>query len=177
MSVSSALTIETERLHMRPIETSDAYAAKSLLHAPKVLFWRKKLVPMRTIRAAIDTSRKLNTQGLGWWLIHSHKDKQDVIGDIFLQPLEGTGELEVGYHLLPDHWGKGFATEATSAMLSHGFDKLHLLRLNAIALPQNRPSMRVLERIGMRRKGPTQFHGLRYFCYQIGWQDYFKTAH
>lgn len=59
-------------------------------------------------------------------------------------------ETEVGWVLRPDAWGRGFATEAGRACLEWGFTHLDLPYLTAMIRPENHPSIRVAERLGMR---------------------------
>ena len=56
---------------------------------------------------------------------------------------------EIGYELAPDDWGKGYATEAASAMLNFGFRELQLDRIHAWCIADNVASVRVLHKIGM----------------------------
>ena len=59
--------------------------------------------------------------------------------------------VEIGWQFDPEIWGKGYATEAARALLRHGFDDLGLDEIYAFAVPENRPSIAVMERIGMKR--------------------------
>lgn len=61
-------------------------------------------------------------------------------------------EAELGYELHPDHWGQGYATEAAHAMLIFGFGTLNLQRVWAQCLAENKASVRVLDRLGMRQE-------------------------
>ena len=56
---------------------------------------------------------------------------------------------EIGWRLLPEHWHKGYATEAASALLQHGFDSLKLDRVVSFAVAANTASINVMKRIGM----------------------------
>jgi RimJ/RimL family protein N-acetyltransferase len=66
-----------------------------------------------------------------------------------------TDDVEVGWHLHPDHWGHGYATEAARALLEHGFATLGLAEIHAVAYADNHPSLAVMQRIGMTRQGST----------------------
>ena len=66
-----------------------------------------------------------------------------------------TDDVEVGWHLHPDHWGHGYATEAARALLDHAFDDLGLDRVNAVAYAGNDASFAVMRRLGMTRRGTT----------------------
>jgi RimJ/RimL family protein N-acetyltransferase len=62
-------------------------------------------------------------------------------------------EAVLWYTLHPDHWGRGYTTEAARAMLGFGFGELMLHRIWADCDPRNTASWRVLEKLGMRREG------------------------
>lgn len=65
----------------------------------------------------------------------------------------GAAEADIGYELDPDYWGKGYATEATEAILQFGFTQLGLHRIWATCLADNTGSARVLEKLGMQLEG------------------------
>jgi RimJ/RimL family protein N-acetyltransferase len=59
--------------------------------------------------------------------------------------------VEVEWRLHPDHWGHGYATEAASASVHHGFDEAGLEEIVAFTTTLNTRSQAVMERIGMVR--------------------------
>jgi RimJ/RimL family protein N-acetyltransferase len=63
---------------------------------------------------------------------------------------EGLDDVDIGYAFVPAARGQGLASEAAAAVLRHGFEHLGLQRIVAITSPDNAPSVRVLESIGMR---------------------------
>lgn len=73
------------------------------------------------------------------------------LGSVGLTVAGSVGQL--GYVIAPSHWGRGYATEAASALLAFGMDELKLQRINATCRPENKASARVLEKIGMARAG------------------------
>lgn len=60
---------------------------------------------------------------------------------------------EVGYVLNPDYWGKGIAVEALLRVLQFGFEELKLHRIEAKFIEENKPSLRVMEKVGMTFEG------------------------
>jgi RimJ/RimL family protein N-acetyltransferase len=58
--------------------------------------------------------------------------------------------LEIGFHLRPEYWGNGFATEAAQAVITHAFATARAVTLVAGHHPENQDSRRVLERLGFR---------------------------
>jgi len=72
-------------------------------------------------------------------------------------------EGDIGYELSPAHWGRGYATEAAGAMIDFGFRELMLHRIFASCVAENDASVRVLEKLGMRREA-----NLRENCWMKG---------
>jgi RimJ/RimL family protein N-acetyltransferase len=60
---------------------------------------------------------------------------------------------DMGYEIDPLYWGKGYATEAATAVLHFGFTHLKVHRIWANAIAENRASQRVLAKIGMQPEG------------------------
>jgi len=79
----------------------------------------------------------------------------------------GYGETEVLYALDQAHWGMGLATEAAGATLLFGFESAGLERIVAFAVPENRASTRVMEKVGMRPDGEADLFGLHLLRYAI----------
>lgn len=78
------------------------------------------------------------------------KETGEIIGGAGLQPLEETGEVEVGYNIIKAYWGRGIGTEAARGWLDHGFNELGLDRIVAVAHPDNRASIHIMEKMGMK---------------------------
>ena len=76
-----------------------------------------------------------------------------VAGTVLLKPLpNGVGEVEVGWHLHPDSWGHGYATEAARAVIARGFE-VGLPEVYAVVRPGNTASVAVCTRLGMTPLG------------------------
>jgi RimJ/RimL family protein N-acetyltransferase len=89
-------------------------------------------------------------EGFGLWVI-ALRETGEFVGDCGLTPQEvdGTVDVEVGYHVRTDLQGRGYATEAAAACRDHARDTLGVERLIAIIHPANLPSQRVAEKIGL----------------------------
>jgi RimJ/RimL family protein N-acetyltransferase len=68
---------------------------------------------------------------------------------------------EIGYGLARAHWGQGYATEAAGLLIRFGFERLGLVRIQALCAVDNERSLRTLERLGMRREGRLAQYRLR----------------
>ena len=87
------------------------------------------------------------------------KQSQRFAGWCGLWRLKETGETEIGYALLPEFWGRGYAAEAARAFLRYAFDELGRERVVAVAHPDNAASRGVMERVGMRYDYTGKFYG------------------
>lgn len=92
--------------------------------------------------------------GFGFWIFRETKGAIVGHGGLFWSPRE-QGEVEVGYALKPEHWGRGFATEMTRLSLEVGFEQLGLRRIIGIAQGVNMASRRVMEKCGMSFEAAT----------------------
>ncbi|MEP6704526.1 MAG: GNAT family N-acetyltransferase [Acidobacteriota bacterium] len=85
------------------------------------------------------------------------KPSGEMIGSAGLQPLDGTDEVEVGYSMIKEYWGKGIGTEAARVWLDHGFRSAGLDRIVAVAHTENWASRRIMEKLGMHYE-KSEFH-------------------
>jgi ribosomal-protein-alanine N-acetyltransferase len=108
--------------------------------------------------------------GLGVW--HSSNAEGNFIGWCALKYLGETQDIEVGYRLLKEYWGNGYATEGARALLHYGFDTLGLDRIVAVANPANARSRRVIEKIGLQFKEYTVRYNSDVAYYAITRQEY-----
>ncbi|MGD6774685.1 MULTISPECIES: GNAT family N-acetyltransferase [Bacillaceae] len=80
-------------------------------------------------------------------------ENNTLIGHIEFFKYFGEHTYEIGWVLNPDYYNKGYASEAAFGVLKYGFEELGLHRIVATCQPENVPSYRVMEKIGMRREG------------------------
>lgn len=107
-------------------------------------------------RARIERWRDLNAESPdeGRWAVERRSDGV-VAGTVLLVRLpDGDGELEVGWHLHPDSWGQGLASEAARAVLGRAFGR-GVEEVFAVVRPDNAASLAVCRRIGMEPLGRT----------------------
>ncbi|NNL38321.1 MAG: GNAT family N-acetyltransferase [Flavobacteriaceae bacterium] len=86
--------------------------------------------------------------GYGRWATVLKSGKQ-FVGWAGLAYLPEFDEVDLGYRFLPEYWGSGLATEASNAILNYAFDVLKLDKIVAIAMKENKASIRVMEKVGM----------------------------
>ena len=105
--------------------------------------------------------------GYGLWIL-CHLPSGRVAGRAVLRhlPLDGRDEVEVGYALFADFWGRGLATEIGLACMGYARDPLHLDSVVAITRPENAGSQRVMQKIGLVYEKDLTHDGLRHVLYR-----------
>lgn len=174
-----SVSIETDRLLLRPNRREDIDALHTIWTDPDVrrYLWDDVVISREaaksTVEKSIDSWRR---HGFGHWVVERISRRGEPIGHCGLQlgsgPLEGN---ELLYGLLPDFWGKGYATEAARAALRFGFRHCGMKRIVAGADPPNAASFSVMERLGMRFEKRAMIDALEVICYQIEAGD-FRTS-
>lgn len=101
------------------------------------------------------------TTGLGFYALEL-KETADPIGFVGLvrtdmEPHIKAGTVEIGWRLAARHWGKGYASEAATCALAHGFKTHALDEIVSFAVHDNDRSVAVMKRIGMRPAGDGTF--------------------
>lgn len=143
-------TIETTRLIARKITTDDFDLLYHMHLNPKIM------VTLGGIRTQQETRDNLEwnlnqwrDNGFGLWLWFD-KVTHHFVARAGLRVVDITGkkEVEVSYALVPEYWHKGFATEIAKACIQIAFEKLHLDKLICFTLINNKPSQRVMEKVG-----------------------------
>jgi RimJ/RimL family protein N-acetyltransferase len=146
------IVFKTPRLTLRRFTEADAPLIFALNSDPEVL----KYVHERLLTDEEDARRVITdiilpqyNNDLGRWAIHVN-DTNEFIGWCGLKYLPEVAEIDLGYRLFKNQWGKGYATEAAKATLDHGFNELKLGVITGKAHIENKASLHVLEKIGMR---------------------------
>lgn len=94
--------------------------------------------------------------GLGIWMT-IERTSGARIGFHLLNNIQGESIIQVGFALLKPAWGKGYGTEMAGALLQYGFSTLRIPTIAGIAPLGNLASQRVLEKIGLNRRGERAF--------------------
>jgi ribosomal-protein-alanine N-acetyltransferase len=154
--------LQTHRFRLRPFRSSDAQFMVELNSDPEVIRYTgdgpfdgedaAKVVVQSLVRQYqerrmgrflvldLETGEKVGWCGLKW-----HPNEQ---------------EVDLGYRFFRRHWGKGIATETSLACLDYGFIELGLAKIVAHAEIENAASVRVLEKLGFQKSGPSKYPGL-----------------
>lgn len=153
--------ITTERLRMRPFTQEDALALFGIFSLAEVARWSGTGTPMVDVAEANARIERWSTRAGGHpaagVFAMERLDTKAVIGSALLVPISVSGggdpqEHEIGWHLHPDAWGSGFATEAATALVERGF-AAGISHLLAVTDPENIRSQAVCARLGMTDLG------------------------
>ncbi len=163
MTDPDARALRTARLVLRPIEPGDVDAFAALYADPEVV----RHIGEGTTASAEETAEWVErairrNDAEGWDMrVVELEDTGVFVGrcGIAVHEIEGRTEREIGYILAREHWGRGYATEAATAMRDHAIQGLGLRRLVSLVRPANDPSKRVARKLGMTYERDVSFHG------------------
>lgn len=161
------MQISTNRTRLRPFLLEDVDDAFRVFGDPVVMrYMTTGPDPDRdATRRRIERYLRLQEdRGFSKWAVLDRESGR-YLGDSGLTVVEETGEIELGYRLEPASWGKGLATEVARAWLGRAFGVLKLDRLIAFAHPENAPSIRVMEKIGLIFDRRAQLGGMAVVVY------------
>jgi len=150
-----SLLIETDRLILRRYTFDDMDDIVELVSHPSVAQVGSKIkASAPEVKKHIEFQNSLEPFELDkcFDLGIEHKENNKIIGFVGLIRKSHL-QAEVGWALHIGFRGKGYATEAVRALISYAFDKLALHRIWADTSNINIPSIKVMERLGMRREG------------------------
>jgi RimJ/RimL family protein N-acetyltransferase len=158
--------IETERLRLRPLRPDDLEALAEVYLDPRVTRWIGPHTWEDVEQEIVLQAEHQAAHGWSFWAVEERATGR-MIGDCGLQPLEHRGpEVELGYDLHPDTWGRGLATEAARAVMAEAFGPLGVDRVVAVVKPDHRASQRVLEKAGLSHAGTRRAYGESLFLYE-----------
>ena len=162
--------IVTDRLLLRPMREDDTKALLTVFSDPLVMASFEE-EPFDSTAMSRWVRRNLDHQiehGYGPSSI-IHRDSGVLIGDCGLEWMDfGAGRAaELGYDIRSDHWNRGLATEAATAIRDYAFRDLGLPRLVSLIRRGNMASRRVSEKVGMRLDQDLVLSGRQYWLYAI----------
>lgn len=147
-----SIVLETARLRLREFVPEDAAFVLRLLNEPSFI----EFIGDRGVRTREDAERYLREGPIASYAAHRHGllrvslNNDDVpIGMCGLVKRDTLPAPDIGFALLPDHWGRGYVSEAATAAIHHGRDTLGLRTVYGITTPHNARSITVLRRLGL----------------------------
>ena len=155
------LTLDTPRLHLRPLAAADAEALFRMHADPQVMrYWSTPpWAGIEQAEAMIDTDREALPAGLHLRLALTLRGEHAGSGDSLVGTCslfsfhEASRRAEIGYVLERSAWGRGLMHEALAALVGFAFGPLNLNRLEADIDPRNSASAKSLARLGFVQEG------------------------
>ncbi|ALC81244.1 MULTISPECIES: GNAT family N-acetyltransferase [Bacillus] len=147
----SKIIMSTDRLTLRQMRKDDINHLLEIFSDPVAMKYYPSTKDESAANEWIDwTLSNYEKFGLGLWIVEA-KETGEFLGQcgIVPQDIEGTIEMEIGYLFVRSKWGNGYATEAALACKNYGFNQLELPKLISLPDINNKPSIKVAERIGM----------------------------
>ena len=139
------LPIETERLVIRPLELEDAADLGE---------------PEEWIREKIDRYERDGGMSL-WATVDRESGRAVALAGLQWEQIDGRRELDLGCVVATDARSRGYATEASEAIVRAAF-AAGCERVTAMTYPHNAPALRSLEKLGFTPSGETTFEGRQY---------------
>ncbi|MBC7930763.1 MAG: GNAT family N-acetyltransferase [Rubrivivax sp.] len=161
--------LETARLRLRMFRPEDLGALSAITRDPEVMRHIGPGEPLTREETDFNMTRIIEAfgrRGFGRWAV-VRKDTGALAGYCGLSCGHEEIGVELAYLFARAEWGKGLATEAASACLRYGFERLGLDSIAALTRHENARSRRVMERLGMTYLRAGHYYGYSCVCYSI----------
>lgn len=168
------MNLETVRLRLEPYDDSHYEGLRVMESDADVMRYISKGI-VKTPEETWENIRRVQARwqkyGFSWWAI-KEKASRAIVGAACLQYLANVegAPLEIGWRLVPEHNGKGYATEAAKAIIDFAAEQMGATYLVAVAAPENAPSQRVMQRLGMTYKATEQHYDVPCVVYELSIQ-------
>lgn len=162
-------SLETFRLVLDELRDGDLDAiAEMLLDREHFRYFPHPFTREDAARWIARWQERYRADGLGLWAVRL-RETGELVGDAgaLRRPLDGVPEVELGWHLLRRHAGRGYATEAAAAVARWAFATLGVPRVIALVRAENAPSRAVAERLGMVAERTTVHADLPHLVYVL----------
>ena len=158
--------LETERLILREITKDDAEGIFACFSNENVtrFYGQDTLVNIQQAEQFVEFFSKsyAEKRGIRWGI--ERKGTKGIIGTVGFNAWSPKHKkAEIGYEINPEHWRKGYTSEAVSKIISYGFDSMDLNRIGAVVFIENEASNNLLSKLGFHKEGI-----LREYMYQNG---------
>ena len=156
------IVAETERLRLRTWDDEDEFRFYDVMNTPAVMRWLGGLQPREEWSAGYQRLRAYERDfGFTFWIVERSSDDA-ILGFCGLKRVNAPGaqfpgDIEIGWRLREDAWGKGYAKEAAIASLDLAFDRFGAPHVVAVTSAHNGPSQGLMIRLGMERREDLDF--------------------
>jgi len=150
------MRLETKRLIIRPLDMNDLHDFHGILSQKEVMQYIPDMTPTPEelkgyFEWFFDCYKKNRPDKIIKYTVGIElKESRRPIGWCGFGPLDfNPGEIELYYGIAREHWNRGYATEASLAMLDFAFRAVGLNEIVAVVMPANKASVRVIEKVGL----------------------------
>lgn len=161
------LPLLTDRLRLRPLREADFEQLCVLYEDPRV---EQFIGPHSRVEVQEELRFDIAHQARHGWALWATEQLagERLLGVCGLRPLQMRGpEVELGYDLHPDYWGRGYASEAARAAVALGLGPLGIDRVIAVVKEHHSASRRVLEKAGLRHVGRRRAYDEDLLLYEV----------
>ncbi|MCM8571114.1 GNAT family N-acetyltransferase [Gramella jeungdoensis] len=147
--------LNTPRLIIKKIQRADhENIFKGLSHPEVIKFYGVHFDSFEETEEQMNWYENLEKSGSGkWWSIWL-RNSEEFCGAIGLNDFhEEHNKAELGFWLLPNHWGNGFIQEAGEKVINYLFKDFKLHRIEAFVESENKNSSKVLKKLGFEYEG------------------------
>lgn len=163
--------LETERLLLQPLTAEytdfifrhfgDSAVTQYLLDEPPVTKYAQAEEIVQFYAGAVE-------KPYNRWIMVQKSDNQPIGTCGYHKWDKRNLHAEIGYDLSPKFWGQAYMTEALNAVISNGFEKMGLNRIEALVYVENNRSIRLLQKLGFKQEGVLR----DYFCLDAKFYDH-----
>jgi len=163
------VSLDTDRLILRMFREDDAEAYARICADPAVMRYLgegKTLSLPEAWRQMAFFVGHWHLLGYGQFALEE-KSSGRLIGRVGFQNPKGWPGFELGWTLARESWGKGYASEGARYVLKYAFEELDRDHVISLINPDNKPSIKVAERLGEKLEGKTELFGNEVLIYGI----------
>lgn len=167
--MDDAFRLETERLVLRPYRQDDLDDLHTMFSDPEHMRWYPAPFDRETSQAWLERQIEgYRSRGFALWVVEE-RGTGAFLGTAgpTVQVVEETEEVEIGWHTRPGRKGEGIAPEAGAAAMDWAFANLDVEHLISLVRPENVPSCRVAEKLGMHVDREADHKGLLHRIYRL----------
>lgn len=172
------IMVETKRLTLRTMIENDAEPLLDIFSDPVAMQYFGVIFDRSRMEKWVESNLEHEKQhGFSLYSVVL-KENGEVIGDCGLETDEIDGQtiVGIGFDFRRAYWGRGYATEAALAVLEYGFKRFNFESISGWIDPENTPSQRVAERIGMTVEKYVMRGGKKYALYCIKRAEWIRRA-
>jgi ribosomal-protein-alanine N-acetyltransferase len=165
-------SLESERLLLQPLTVKDTDFIFRHFSNPAVTQYLLDEPPVTNYAQAeeiVQFYSDSDGKPYNRWVIIQKSSKQPIGTCGFHKWYKRYFHAEIGYDLDPDFWGQAYMSEALKVVISNGFNKMSLHRIDALVYVENEPSIRLLHRLGFTQEGILR----DYFCLNEIFYDHY----